>query len=88
MGRVKLNIDAGQFTDVMSTCLGMVLRDDTGCFLIGRTLYFPGNYRSEEAEVIGLNEALSWIKNLGKDNVEVEMDTMVVVDAVNTMITT
>ncbi|KAL8461699.1 hypothetical protein ACS0TY_032979 [Phlomoides rotata] len=82
-GRVKLNIDAAQFHDVMATGLGMVIRDDLSSFLVAKIVCFPGTLRADEDEAIGLYKALSWIKNLAMDNIEVEMDAKVVVDALH-----
>ncbi|KAL8457781.1 hypothetical protein ACS0TY_034779 [Phlomoides rotata] len=82
-GRVKLSIHVAQFVGAMTTGLGMVIRDDLGSFMVARTVCFPGNLRADEAKVIGLYEALSWNKNLTMDNIEVEMDVKVVVDAFN-----
>ncbi|KAL8490927.1 hypothetical protein ACS0TY_022801 [Phlomoides rotata] len=61
----------------------MILRDDTDCFLLARTLCFLGNFRAEEAETIDLYEALSWIKSIGLEYVVVEMDAKLVMDVVN-----
>ncbi|KAL8533137.1 hypothetical protein ACS0TY_009404 [Phlomoides rotata] len=61
----------------------MVIRDDAGSLMVGRTLHFPGFWRSDEAEIIGLHAALSWLKNLDFHVIEMEMDAKVVVDAIN-----
>ncbi|KAL8545721.1 hypothetical protein ACS0TY_005736 [Phlomoides rotata] len=44
---------------------------------------FMEDMTTDDAEVFGLHEALSWSKSLGMDNIEVEMDANVVVDAMN-----
>ncbi|KAL8519132.1 hypothetical protein ACS0TY_010174 [Phlomoides rotata] len=79
----KRNIDAAQFANSNSTGIGMILRDDTGCILLTRTLCFPGKFRAEEVEAIGLFEVLSWIESIGVENVVVEMNVKLVADAVN-----
>ncbi|KAL8481092.1 hypothetical protein ACS0TY_027576 [Phlomoides rotata] len=72
--KMKLNIDATLFAEEMVMSIGMVLRDDTCCFLLGHSMFFHELFRAREVEIFGLHEALSWIKILGMDNVEVEID--------------
>ncbi|KAL8471240.1 hypothetical protein ACS0TY_028776 [Phlomoides rotata] len=42
-----------------------------------------GFLRSDKAEIMGLQDTLSWLKNLGFEGIEVEIDAKVVGDAVN-----
>ena len=63
--------------------LGMVLRDDAGCFLDCSTLKFEGFYNVKEGEAMGLPEALSWVKNMGYQKVVYELDAKMVVYAVH-----
>ncbi|KAL8501568.1 hypothetical protein ACS0TY_020910 [Phlomoides rotata] len=61
--------------------LGMIIHDDSGEFVSCRSLVIPCAFRVEEGEVMGLLEALSWIKQLGLHKVKIEMDVKLVVDA-------
>ncbi|KAL8484820.1 hypothetical protein ACS0TY_027204 [Phlomoides rotata] len=81
--KYKCNIDVAQFHDSLETGMGMVICDDAGFFVVCRTVHFPGVLRSDEAEIMGHHEALSWLKNVGFEGIDVEMDAKVVVDAVS-----
>ncbi|KAL8490162.1 hypothetical protein ACS0TY_025896 [Phlomoides rotata] len=76
-GRVKVNVDATTFAE--SSSIGVVVKDDTGSFVVSRSLCFPGVIRASVVEVVGLHEALLWIKYLGLDSVDVEMNAKVIV---------
>nr|GMD63796.1 uncharacterized protein LOC109155163 [Ipomoea batatas]GMD68708.1 uncharacterized protein LOC109155163 [Ipomoea batatas]GME20595.1 uncharacterized protein LOC109155163 [Ipomoea batatas] len=54
--------------------LGCVLRDENGSFIAAKCIPWKGNFQVKEAEVIGVRETLSWIKQMDYSHVEVEMD--------------
>ena len=62
----------------------MVLRNHDGEFLAGQTSCFEATTSVFEAEVIGVREALSWIKFMQFVNqkVELESDSLLVVNGV------
>lgn len=64
--------------------LGWVLRDDQRIFLAARNARVLGNYGVKEAEALSLRvrEALSWIKEAGTGNVNVEMDSQIIFYAI------
>ncbi|KAL8543505.1 hypothetical protein ACS0TY_004159 [Phlomoides rotata] len=62
----------------------MVIRDDTGFFVVGCTILRPGMINIDEGEAWGLIEALEWAARLGFDKMEVEVDAKQVVDAIST----
>ncbi|KAL8491613.1 hypothetical protein ACS0TY_023274 [Phlomoides rotata] len=81
VGELSLDVDAAFFKDTMEMGLGMVLRDDHGDFIVGRSLVLPGCYAVDVSEAYGVYEALSWIKHLGVHSVVIEMDAKLVFDA-------
>ena len=62
----------------------MVLRNNEGQFLAAKTKKSAGEISVVEAEAVGIMEALSWIKDMGKQNEEViiEADSKLSVDAI------
>uniref|UniRef100_A0A803PQ00 Uncharacterized protein n=1 Tax=Cannabis sativa TaxID=3483 RepID=A0A803PQ00_CANSA len=82
--QVKVNVDASLFGVDQSYGIGMVARDDHGFFLEGVTKKFSGVVRPEIAEAISFREALSWIKNQRWNQVVVETDCLIVVQALRT----
>ncbi|KAL8511486.1 hypothetical protein ACS0TY_018039 [Phlomoides rotata] len=77
-----MNVDAAFFDETTETDVGMVLRDDEGIFLAARSLVFSGYLEVVIGEAMGFMEVLSWAKRLGLENVIVEGDSKVVVDAI------
>lgn len=76
----KVNVDAAFFVDSMQMGVGMVLRDNSGAHIIGRTLLFNSNFAVDVGEALGIYEALSWVKQLGLERIVVEGDSKVVFD--------
>lgn len=60
-GTLKLNVDASVFSGASSFSLGLVIRDDIGMFIRGRTVCVASATSVFEAETYGVLEALSWI---------------------------
>lgn len=81
-GSVKINVDAAQFTELHQCGAGMIIRDEKGGFIAARAIRYAGVFRVDEAEVIGIHEALSWIKELGFNSVELETDAKSVAEAI------
>nr|GMC57892.1 uncharacterized protein LOC109177101 [Ipomoea batatas] len=55
---------------------GPVLRDANGAFVAARQIPWPGLFKPDEAEALGVKEALKWLKELNEDQVEVESDSL------------
>ncbi|XVE73368.1 hypothetical protein DITRI_Ditri11bG0112400 [Diplodiscus trichospermus] len=64
--------------------IGMVIRDEDGYFLAGKSLMLASRVSVLEGEAIGLKEALSWMKSLNYQRVIFEMDALNVVKALST----
>ena len=81
---LKVNVDLSFVSDADTFKVGMVLRNHDGEFLAGQTSCFEATTSVFEAEVIGVREALSWIKFMQFVNqkVELESDSLLVVNGV------
>lgn len=80
-GWYKVNVDASVYGSADSFKVGMVLRDETGAFLMGLTKCVAGEVSVMEAEAIGFYEALHWVTTMDIRNVIVEGDSLNVVHA-------
>ncbi|KAL8510726.1 hypothetical protein ACS0TY_017518 [Phlomoides rotata] len=66
--------------------LGIIIHDAEGEFVSCRTVVVLRFFRVDEGEVMGLLEALSWIKQLGFEKVIFEVDAKLVFDALAVMV--
>lgn len=82
-GSFKINVEAAQFLDLHQSGAGMIVRDEKGCFIVVRVIRYAGDIRADEAKVIGIHEALTWIKELGFHSIELETDAKIVAEAIN-----
>ncbi|KAL8500461.1 hypothetical protein ACS0TY_020163 [Phlomoides rotata] len=80
IGVVKFNVDATVFAESQHIELGMVARDDSGHFVVGRTMVFRGFSRRPRQRLWGGFEVLLW--DLGFTDIVVEMDAKNVQDAI------
>ncbi|CAH9109350.1 unnamed protein product [Cuscuta europaea] len=71
-GRVKLNVDAA--VRDYHCGLGWILRNEEGVFVAGAAKSWRGKLSPLEAELVGIREALSWVKEQGWERVDVELD--------------
>lgn len=83
-GMLKLNVDASVFSGAETFSIGMVLRDHLGSFVAGKNLRLLAPVSVVEAEVVGVREALSWIKDmhLQSKRVMIETDSLLTVQAI------
>ncbi|KAL8549711.1 hypothetical protein ACS0TY_008522 [Phlomoides rotata] len=58
----------------MSVGLGMVAHNEMGGLIQDRSMLISVSYEPDEAEALGILEALSWVKQLGFVNVVSETD--------------
>lgn len=82
-GKLKLNIDASVFDGESSFKLGLVIRDEYGLFVRGRTMHINGPVTVLEAETRGVCEALGWIEDLQLQHIMIECDSELTVRAIN-----
>lgn len=80
-GILKMNVDASVFEGSPSFSLGLVLRDDRGAFIKGRTVCVNGVASVFEAETRGVLEALTWAAEEIHQAVIIETDSMLTTTA-------
>ncbi|XP_057809175.1 uncharacterized protein LOC131023647 [Salvia miltiorrhiza] len=73
-GYVKCGVDVAFFEDLHAMGVGLVLRDHEGHFIMAKTLKVQGLFKVEEGELMGIKEALSWLKELCYNRGWVESD--------------
>lgn len=81
IGRYKLNVDASIHDGHSYFKIGMVLRNDKGDFVAGMNKCLQGSVTLLEAEVVGVHEALCWLGEFTMNQVDVESDSLIVVNA-------
>lgn len=76
-GVVKINVDAFVYPGTNAFSIGMVMRNNEGTVMAAKNYKFWGEVLVVEAEAIGVCEALSWIKELQRqdDEIIVESDS-------------
>ena len=79
---VKVNVNVAVFGETRSIGIGCVLRNSSGHFLLAITIPIQQQLGPKEAEVVGVREALSWVKQKNLTNVIVETDSQLVFNAV------
>ena len=67
--------------DPTAVGVGMVLRDSDGLLIACKSIVLPFCYSIKEAEAAGLRKGLQWLLELHHFEVDVELDTKLVVDA-------
>ncbi|KAM6561917.1 hypothetical protein CsatB_021915 [Cannabis sativa] len=79
---IKVNVDASIFEGSHAYGYGIVARNEHGFMIEGLSRLCHGIVRPELAEAIGVREALSWIKDKRWQQVVLETDCLVVVQAI------
>ncbi|KAM6544465.1 hypothetical protein CsatB_008912 [Cannabis sativa] len=87
MGKIKITVDGAIFARDGKFGAAGVARDYQGRFVEGFTVLWVGQVDSALAELIGVKEALSWIKRKQWGPVEVETDSLVVVQTIQSTVT-
>ncbi|XP_074355227.1 uncharacterized protein LOC141693936 [Apium graveolens] len=82
-GKYKVNVDADIVKGSISFTIGMLLRDHTGFFLVGRTIKLNRPVSVMEAETTGIEEAMVWITSKGITDICIESDSLLPVQAIN-----
>ncbi|XP_031107381.1 uncharacterized protein LOC116012048 [Ipomoea triloba] len=73
VGRFKLNTDASLDPGNNIMGFGWVLRDEDGRFLAAKSMHVMGNYAVKKAEAVRIREALSWLKDTGLGDIDVDV---------------
>ncbi|XP_030497610.2 uncharacterized protein LOC115713269 [Cannabis sativa] len=79
---IKLNVDATIFDRESKHGFGCVVRNSSGELVSASAGVKFGKVSPELAEIIGIREVLSWLKNHGYTCAEVETDSLVCVEAI------
>jgi hypothetical protein len=58
----------------------MCIRDQRGSFIKAATTWYEGCPSPQEAEAVGLRDAILWVGQLGSSNVQIELECKLVVD--------
>uniref|UniRef100_A0A803Q5M7 RNase H type-1 domain-containing protein n=1 Tax=Cannabis sativa TaxID=3483 RepID=A0A803Q5M7_CANSA len=83
---IKVNVDGVIFQASNSFGCGFLARNCDGTLIEVRTLLNPGCVSPKVAEMIGIKEALSWIKFQGWHLVTAEIDCLVAIQAMHSYV--
>ena len=83
-GWLTCNVDAAFFDKECKSSFGCILRDDSGGFVACCGGRLVGALDPRVAEALAFREALSWLKNLDKQQVYIELDNLSVVETIRT----
>uniref|UniRef100_A0A803NQC8 RNase H type-1 domain-containing protein n=1 Tax=Cannabis sativa TaxID=3483 RepID=A0A803NQC8_CANSA len=81
--KFKINVDGALFDSENRFGIGCIIRNGEAKMVEAFSKSKIGKVSPEIAEVIGMKEALSWIKQKDLSDVEIETDSLVVVQAIN-----
>lgn len=82
VGKFKLNTDASFKNGSDYFSVGLVLRDHFGSFVAGSVMSLKGATTVLEAEVCAIKEGLLWLVSMSYQDVEVESDSLLAVQAI------
>ncbi|PNX94584.1 ribonuclease H, partial [Trifolium pratense] len=80
-GIIKCNVDAACYAEQNFYCIGACLRDDKGQFVAAYAKRFEGQPAIDEAETIGVLEALKWMQSSHHAASHIEIDSLHVAQA-------
>uniref|UniRef100_A0A803PR88 Reverse transcriptase domain-containing protein n=1 Tax=Cannabis sativa TaxID=3483 RepID=A0A803PR88_CANSA len=83
---IKVNVDGAIFEANNCFGFGIIARDSTGRIMEGISKSCCGRVSPEYAEIFGIKEALSWIKTKGWQEVTLETDCLVAVQAIKSTV--
>ncbi|XP_060965224.1 uncharacterized protein LOC115719983 [Cannabis sativa] len=81
--KFKINVDGALFKAENRFGFGFIVRDKDGKLVEAVSSSKTGVVSPEIVEVVGMKEALSWIKTKHLTEVEIETDSLVAVQAIN-----
>ncbi|KAL8120232.1 hypothetical protein AgCh_017395 [Apium graveolens] len=86
MVTIKVNVDAAIFKDPSAYSIGLIARDSSGQLVHAHSSYYRGEISPENAKVLAIKEALSWLKQQQWEEVQPESDCLVAVQAINSKV--
>ncbi|CAH9122276.1 unnamed protein product [Cuscuta epithymum] len=78
-GVIKVNVDGALNIDRGKRALAWIARDDMGNFIRGGMNTVSADWTTHITEAIGVREVLSWAKEQGWSQVEVEIDALLII---------
>ncbi|XP_019189723.1 PREDICTED: uncharacterized protein LOC109184133 isoform X1 [Ipomoea nil] len=84
-GWYKLNVDAALDNNNSKMGFGFVLRDSNGLFKATGMIPWQGLHGPDEAEAIGIREALKWLKLQSLDRICIESDCAKVIHVIQSI---
>ncbi|KAM6567737.1 hypothetical protein CsatA_026865 [Cannabis sativa] len=84
--KLKINVDSAVFAAENAYGSGIVVRDDGGRLIEAFATYVTGDVQPELAEIMGIKEALSWVKRKGIQDVVIESDSLLLIQALDSSI--
>lgn len=85
--KIKMNTYATLFEESSQYSYVYVIRDHNGDILEAESKYFQGSTSPEMAEAMGIKKALSWVKRNKREEVEIESDSLQVVQFIRSSVT-
>uniref|UniRef100_A0A803P6B0 Reverse transcriptase domain-containing protein n=1 Tax=Cannabis sativa TaxID=3483 RepID=A0A803P6B0_CANSA len=79
---IKVNVDGAIFENEERFGMGAIARDSAGIFVAAFNTSFFGVVHSGMAEIVGIKEALSWIKRFPWPQVVLETDSLLCVQSI------
>ncbi|XP_062089241.1 uncharacterized protein LOC133795796 [Humulus lupulus] len=86
LGSLKINVDAASFNEASKHSFAGIARDHNGTFIEAFSVCRAGTVSPELGEVLGVHEALSWIKRRRWVDAVIETDSILVVQALRSNI--
>ena len=81
-GYLKLNVDASVTMGSNRFSVGLILRDHLGEFVARKASCYPGVGSVLEAEVHAIFEGLQWLISMSHNNVIIESDSLLSIQAI------
>ncbi|KAL8090653.1 hypothetical protein AgCh_039909 [Apium graveolens] len=83
VGAYKLNTDATNVVGAAGFSIGLVIRDHVRIFVAGMVKAIRSRCSVLEAEIVAIREGLRWLEDFTFSRVEVESDSLLFVQAIN-----
>jgi len=80
-GRFKCNMDASFSNQLNRTGIGICIRDETGTFVLAKSIHISPMCLDAAGEALALFYALEWLSDMVFDNVDFSSDSKVIIDA-------
>lgn len=79
-GTIKCNVNAALFSNKNSFSIGVIFHNKHGLLVTTKTIVMRGRVRPLEVEAMALHHTISWVAELGFDNIHFETSCKTVMD--------